>query len=93
MSLEFSDFHERYNQWVDDDDPPEDFRFWVMAWLYRLQEDPKVDAAPARQLGDQWWFAKIPHAEDGTSGVVCLYSIDGNHVRCSGITTLSKPIF
>lgn len=92
MTWEFFDFHERFDQWVDEDDPPDDFRFWVMAWLFRLQDEPTVDAAPATGLGEPWWFAKIPYAEDATSAVVCLYSIDGARVRCSGITTLSKPI-
>lgn len=91
MSWEFYDFHERYNQWVDDDDPPEDFRFWVMAWFARISEYPKADAARA-PMGEPWWFAQIPHAENATHAVVCLYSIDGNLVRCSGITTLHKPI-
>lgn len=92
MTWKFSDFHERYNQWVDDDDPPEAFRFWVMAWLYRLQEDPESDATIAPGLGEPWWFAKIPYAETETHAVVCLYSIEGEDVRCSGITTLPKPI-
>ena len=92
MTGQFSDFHERYNQWVDDDQPPDDFRFWVMAWLYRLQDDPRSDAALADGLGEPWWFAKIPRAEDATHAVVCLYSIDGDQIRCSGITTLRKPI-
>ena len=48
MTYRFSDFHDQYNQWVDDDDPPEDFRFWVMAWLFRLQDEPTVDSAVHR---------------------------------------------
>lgn len=92
MSAEFYDFHERYNRWVDVDEPSSDFRFWVMAWLYRMQDDPTVDAAPAEALGHPWWFALIPNAEDDTHAVVCLYSVDGDQVRCSGFTTLRKPI-
>lgn len=92
MPWSFSDFHERYNQWVDTDDPPADFRFWVMAWLYRLQEDPETDAAISPGLGEPWWFVRVPHAESETHAVVCLYSIEGKYVRCSGITTLHKPI-
>ena len=92
MSWGFSDFHERFNEWVDTDDPDDELRFWVMAWLYRLQDDPESDAAPADGLGAPWWFSRIPHAENATHGVVCLYSIDGDQVRCSGITTLRKPV-
>ena len=92
MTWEFSDFHLHYNQWIEGDSPPDDFRFWVMAWLYQLQDDPKVAAAPADGLGEPWWFPKVPHAENDTHAVVCLYSIDGDHVRCSGITTLRKPL-
>jgi hypothetical protein len=33
VSHDYFDFHERFNQWVDEDDPPDDFKFWVMAWL------------------------------------------------------------
>ena len=83
MSWRFSDFYDRYNQWVDQDDPPSDFRFWVMAWLFRLQEDPKTDAAPAEELGEPWWFCKIPNAEDDSHGVVCLYSIEDDQRSAS----------
>lgn len=92
MTWRFSDFYVRFHQWVDDDDPSEEFRFWVIAWLFRLQDDPMVDAARAPGVGEPWWFAKIPGAEDDRLGVVCLYSIVDEHVRCSNITTLRKPI-
>jgi hypothetical protein len=92
VTWRFSDFHERYNEWVETDDPTDEFRFWVMAWIFRLQDDPKVAAVLAPRLGEPWWLARIPHAENGTQAVVCLYSIEDDHVRCSGITTLSKPI-
>jgi hypothetical protein len=92
VSWRFSDFYLRYIQWVADDDPPEDFKFWVMAWLYRLQDDPRSDAAVAPGLREPWWFAKVPHAENDTHAVVCPYSIEDDHVRCSGITSLRKPI-
>ncbi len=95
MTWEFSDFHERYNEWVDEETPDDEFRFWVMAWLFRLQDDPTTDASLAPELGHPWWFAKIPNAENETHAVVCLYSIaiDGDEVRCSGFSTLQKPIF
>jgi hypothetical protein len=92
VAHEYFDFYRSYNEWSDNDGPPEDFRFWVMAWLYRIQDDPTADAAPAEGLGEPWWFVQIPHAENGTHTVVCLYSIDENRVRCSGITTLPKPV-
>lgn len=92
MTHRYFDFHERFNQWVTEDDPPDDFKFWVMAWLHRLQDDPRADAAQTPEMGELWWFAKIPRAEDQHRAVVCLYSIDGDVVRCSGITILSKPI-
>jgi len=93
VTWQFFDFHERYNQWVDDDDPSEDFKFWVMAWFARLQDDPEVDAAPAPGMGQPWWFAKVPRAENDTHAVVCLYSIENDRVRCGGVTTLRKPIY
>lgn len=92
MSYAFYDFHERFNQWVDDNEPPDDFKFWVMAWLLTLQSNPTVHAARANELGEDWWFAKVPNADDDDRAVVCLYSIIGEVVRCSGFTTLSKPI-
>jgi hypothetical protein len=88
----FFDFHERFNYWVEDDDPPADFKFWVMAWLFALQDDPTTHAAHTPELGDKWWFARIPNAEDEQRCVVCLYSIEGDVVRCSGFTTLNKPV-
>jgi len=44
-------------------------------------------------LGEPWWFAKVPHAENDGYGVVCLYSIEDDRVRCSAFTILRKPIF
>lgn len=92
MTDVFLNFHERFNYWVEDDDPSEDFKFWVIVWLFALQDNPTAHAARAGELGDKWWFAKIPNAEDKNRGVVCLYSIDGQTVKCSGFTTLNKPI-
>lgn len=92
MNHSYFDFHERFNYWVQDDDPPDDFKFWVMAWLFALQDDPTVHAARAIELGPDWWFAVIPNTDDGARAVVCLYSIVGDVVRCSGFTTLNKPI-
>ena len=88
----FFDFHDRFNYWVDTDEPGDDFRFWVMAWLWKLCDDPHVDAAPADGLGAPWWVCKVPLAENETLGVVCLYSVEKDVVRCSGFSTLSKPI-
>ncbi len=90
MVWEYFDFQQFYNEWVDHDGPPEDFKFWVIAWLFRIQDDPTADAAPAEGLGEPWWVVRIPHAENDTHVVVCLYSIDGIRVRCSGITTLPR---
>lgn len=90
--MEFFGFFERLNQWVGDDNPCDDFRFWAMAWFFRLQEDPYVDAEPAEAIGVPWWFAKIPNAEDDNYAVVCLYSVENGKVRCGGITTLRKPM-
>ena len=92
MTWEFSDFHKHFNEWVESDDPPDDFRFWVTAWLYRLIEDPRSDAVPASDLGEPWWFVQVPHAESDSHAVVCLYSIDADQVRCSGFSTLRKPV-
>lgn len=94
MSWEFYNFLVDFNRWVDQDEPPTDFKFWVMAWLYRIQEDPYADAAPADQLGAPWYFAVIPNAEDDTHAVVCLYEINvaAEQVKCSGFSTLRKPV-
>jgi hypothetical protein len=91
VTREYFDFFERFNYWVDEDDPSEDFKFWVMAWIFRLIDSPTAGAGLA-PTGKPLWFAKVPRAEDEHSGVVCLYTIQDNVVRCNGITTLSKPI-
>ncbi len=92
--MEFYDFYYRYRDWIDQDDPSYDFRFWTLIWLSKLQDDPVYAATRARELGEPWWFARIPNAEDDRRAVVSLYSIDiaTERVRCSSITTLSKPI-
>jgi hypothetical protein len=92
VSWTFYDFYDRFNEWVEADDPPGDFRFWVMAWLYRVQEDPRADATPADAIGSDWWFVRVPRADNETHAVVCTYSIQGERVRCGGFTTLRKPI-
>jgi hypothetical protein len=94
VNWQYGNFWEQFNAWVDADDPSDEFKFWVMAWLYRIQEDPEADAAPAEDIGRPWWFAVIPGAEDNTRAVVCLYSIGlvQDEVKCSGFSTLRKPI-
>ena len=73
MHWEFFDFWERYDVWVDEDNPPQLFRFWVMAWIFGLEADPYRAATPAPQIGIPVWFARIPQAEDDDFAVVCLY--------------------
>lgn len=88
----FHDFFLRFNQWVEVEEPSDDFRFWVIVWMKGLPADPRAAGAPAEGLGEPWWFAKIPNAEDDTHAVVCLYSIERDEVRCSNFTTLRKPL-
>jgi hypothetical protein len=86
------DFLVAFDNWIVADDPSDDFRFWVMVWVQHLETDPRYAAAPVMEVGEGWWFARVPGAEDDRCAVVCLYSIRGDEVRCSHFTTLNKPI-
>lgn len=87
----FYGFHEAFNGWVDELNPSDDFRFWVMAWLWELQDDVHYAADLAPEIGEPWWFVKVPNAEDDRRAVVSLYSIEGDDVRCAGINSILKP--
>ena len=86
----FHGFMLRLNEWIDADDPPEEFRFAVLAWLARFQDNPRYAAKPFQRGDGRSWFATI--AENQTQALACIYLIDGSDVRCGNFTILRKPI-
>jgi hypothetical protein len=88
---EFYEFWDRYNEWVDRDEPDYDKRFWVIRWIYELDVEPTYSATVQPQVNG--WMARVPNAEDEFWCVVGLFTIDETTgvVRCSSIITLPKP--
>lgn len=91
---ELRDFLKCFDDWVEREDPPADWRVDAMWWIHGLQDDVYRGAARHPELGVGWWFARIPGAEDENAATVCLYAVDERRrrARCSAITTLSKPL-
>ncbi len=73
--------------------PDEDLRLTVTAWVFARHEDPF--AGVRREPGfDTLWSGVIPGTETPATAVVCSYFVEVSTrtVTCTGIATLSLPI-
>lgn len=98
MTWTLDGFEGQYDDWVERDQPPVEWRIAVLEWIHALQDGPApwpYDAArPHPTMGEPIWFYVILGAGDATHGVVCEYRVDRTlaELRCSRIHTLRRPI-
>ena len=87
------DFLERFDEWVERENPPENWAIGTMAWIHGLLDDPYSHASRHPEW-EGWWFSVVPGAQDHSAAVVCLYRVDEarREARCSTFSILSKPI-
>jgi hypothetical protein len=87
-------FVERFDAWVELEEPTDDIRLFVMAWIMSRFDDPYQDGR--REQGfPNLWYAVVPGSDDGRGHVVvCSYWIEESTrtVRCDNFGTLSWPV-
>lgn len=95
---DLQDFVPRFDDWVNQEHPPEDLRIYVLDWIFTRMRDPYADARRVPAFED-YWQAVIPsseHFDDHAErcAVVCLFWLDASArvVRCDRIASLSLPI-
>ena len=87
-------FIERLDAWIDLEDPDQDLRMAVTAWVLTRQIDPYEGVE--RDAGfANLWFGTVPHSlHDDARVVVCSYWIleAESVVRCDTFGTLGLPL-
>jgi hypothetical protein len=86
-------FLERFDEWVEREQPIDEQRIAVLAWIHHLRSDPYRNATPNPEHGLPWWFAEIPDSRAGVHRVVCSYRVDSTEqtVYCDNFATLRYP--
>jgi hypothetical protein len=87
------DFEARLDQWIELDDPDDDLRLLVTAWLLSRLEDPYAGVRREPDF-DNLWFGPGPGSVQEGRVVVCSYWISEAQrtVRCNSIASLNLPI-
>jgi hypothetical protein len=88
-------FLEHLDIWIESEQPPEDLRLTVTAWLLTRYDDPYQGVQREPDF-DNLWFGEIPRTrhDEGTAAVACSYWIIEREsvVRCNSIATLPLPL-
>lgn len=89
-------FENRYQAWLDTEQPPQAIRAEVLDWIDAMWDDaygaPNAIREPT--LGVNVWFARLEMTYFEDTIVTCVYQIieETRTVRCWTIATLSLPI-
>lgn len=86
-------FVDALDRWEQVEQPDDDLRLMVTAWVFARHDDPFADVQ--REPGfDSHWSGVIPGTLTASTAVVCTYFIEvGTHtVTCSSLATLNLPI-
>ncbi|WP_033343504.1 hypothetical protein [Catenuloplanes japonicus] len=87
-------FLEKFDIWVAVEDPPDDLRLLVSAWIFTRYDNPY--AGMHREPGlPGLWFGEVPDSNNGKGqAVACAYWVDERTrtVRCDSFATLDTPI-
>lgn len=88
------DFGERIDSWILAEDPADDLRLLVTAWVVTRFDDPYQGMR--REPGfDNLWFGAIPETLHRNGMVVCgsYWILEADHtVRCDQFATLALPV-
>ena len=88
------DFLERFEAWVELEDPSTDLRLLVLPWIWTRAETPHDGVDEVAGIEDLW-FGAVPNTEDNLGHVVtCAYWIEASRrvVRCDSFATLDLPL-
>lgn len=87
-------FIDRLDTWIATEDPPDDLRLIVTAWVLTRYDDPYQGVR--REPGfPNLWFGPVPGSQHHQNSVVaCSYWIEEQRhaVRCDSVATLSLPL-
>jgi hypothetical protein len=79
-----ADFLDRFDDWAERENPSDDVRVVVIAWIMSRLDDPYQGVRREPDF-DNLWYGVVPMSQDGAgSVVVCAYWIDESTrtVRC-----------
>lgn len=86
-------FLERLDTWIADEDPVDELRLEVTAWILSRFENP-YDGVRREPGFANLWFGRIPRSQHQRQVVVSSYWIEEttHTVRCDSIATLALPL-
>ena len=66
----------------------------VLEWIAWWHLNPYQNAKPIADLGQPWWFARIPGGEHNGTVCACTMRIDEERLEsvCSHFATLTIPL-
>lgn len=86
-------FIEDLDEWIERDDPNQDLRNTVTAWVVGRSENPYQGARREREFPNLW-YATVPNSHHGNGmAVLCSYWISerDHEITCESIATLGLP--
>ena len=87
-------FIEALDIWTESENPSDDLRIVVTAWVMSRADDPYQGVRREASF-DNYWYGTVPRSlHDDDKVVLCSYwIIESEHVvRCDLINTLSYPV-
>jgi hypothetical protein len=90
---ELRGFLERFDEWVEQDEPDGQLRIAVLDWIFSRAEHPYQGVRREPNFANLW-FGAVPTTQREWEVVVCSYwIIEAEHaVRCDRFATLNAPI-
>jgi hypothetical protein len=93
LAWKLEGFLDRLDEWVEQEQPGDDLRVIVTAWVMTRYEDP-YQGVRRESSYPNLWFGVVPYSgHNAGSVVVCAYWIDeARHtVRCDSFTSFTVP--
>jgi hypothetical protein len=90
---QLENFLDHLDTWIDREQPSDDLRLVVTAWILTRYDDP-YQGVQREPVFDNLWFGEIPRTRHGVGvAVACSYWIYASRgvVRCNSIATLPLP--
>ena len=87
-------FDDRYQEWLDHEQPDHSLGTVVLNWLFTRMEDPYEGVTREAGFPNLWWGA-VPfsgHADDQVVVVVYWINESTHSLRCDRIASLTWPL-
>jgi hypothetical protein len=88
------DFEERFNRWLDIEQPDPAVRNAVVEWILNAADDVYAGARRHPEIGSNYWRVNVPRTVQDGHIVTCCFWVDedARTVTCDTIATLSLPL-